>query len=63
MTGNNNIFLDLNSNIKSQVKFGNGVLIQVKGKGANGIQTKKGFRTIPNVLLVEAKFAKSGTTH
>ena len=37
MTGNKNIFLDMDTNINSQVKMGNGDLVNVKGKDTIGI--------------------------
>ncbi|RVW33419.1 Retrovirus-related Pol polyprotein from transposon TNT 1-94 [Vitis vinifera] len=52
MTGNKNIFLDMDTTINSQVKMGNGDLVNVKGKGTVGIQTKVGTKYIRDVLLV-----------
>ncbi|RVW55367.1 Retrovirus-related Pol polyprotein from transposon TNT 1-94 [Vitis vinifera] len=54
MTGNKNIFLDMDTTINSQVKMGNGDLVNVKGKGTIGIQTKVGTKYIRDVLLVPA---------
>ena len=54
MTGNKNILLDMDTTINSQVKMGNGDLMNVKGKGAIGIQTKVGTKYIRDVLLVPA---------
>ena len=52
MTGNKNILLDMDTTINSQVKMGNGDLVNVKGKGTVGIQTK----------VLRAKFVECGTT-
>ena len=52
MTGNKSIFHKMDASISSQVKMGNGVLVQVKGKGTIGVQTKRGVRYISDVLLV-----------
>ncbi|RVW99108.1 hypothetical protein CK203_018868 [Vitis vinifera] len=54
MTGNKNIFLDMDTTINSQVKMGNGDLVNVKGRGTVGIQTKVGTKYIRDVLLVPA---------
>ena len=54
MTGNKNIFLDMDATINSQVKMGNGDLVNVKGKCTIGIQTKVGTKYIREVLLVLA---------
>ncbi|RVW84529.1 Retrovirus-related Pol polyprotein from transposon TNT 1-94 [Vitis vinifera] len=54
MTGNKNIFLDMDTTINSQVKMGNGDLVNVKGKGTVDIQTKVGTKYIRDVLLVPA---------
>lgn len=42
----------MDTSINSQVKMGNGVLVQVQGKGTIGIETKKGTKFIWDVLLV-----------
>ncbi|RVW40547.1 Retrovirus-related Pol polyprotein from transposon TNT 1-94 [Vitis vinifera] len=52
MTGNKNIFLDMDTTINSQVKMGNGDLVNVKRKDTIGIQTKVGTKHIRDVLLV-----------
>ena len=54
MTGNKNIFLDMDTTINSQVKMGNGDLVNVKGKGTVDIQTKVETKYIRDVLLVPA---------
>ncbi|RVW80415.1 Retrovirus-related Pol polyprotein from transposon TNT 1-94 [Vitis vinifera] len=54
MTGNKNIFLDMDTNINSQVKMGHGDLVNVKGKGTIVIQTKVGTKYIRDVLLIPA---------
>ena len=54
MTNNKNIFLDTDTTINSQVKMGNGDLVNVKRKGTVGIQTKVGTNYIKEVLLVLA---------
>ena len=54
MTGNKNIFLDMDATINSQVKMGNGDLVNVKGKCTIDIQTKVGTKYIREVLLVIA---------
>ncbi|KAL6347263.1 hypothetical protein AAG906_013699 [Vitis piasezkii] len=54
MIGNKNIFLDMDTTINSQVKMGNGDLVNVKGKDTVGIQTKVGTKYIRDVLLVPA---------
>ncbi|KAK3000358.1 hypothetical protein RJ639_021395 [Escallonia herrerae] len=52
MAGNESLFLDMDSTFKSQVKLGNGALVEAKGKGTIGVQTKEGDRFIRDVLLV-----------
>ena len=42
MIGNKNIFLDMDTTINSQVKMGNGDLVNVKRKDTIDIQTKVG---------------------
>ncbi|RVX02190.1 hypothetical protein CK203_025290 [Vitis vinifera] len=44
MTGNKNIFLNMDTTINSQVKMGNGDLVNVKGKCIVVIQTKVGTK-------------------
>ncbi|PON74334.1 hypothetical protein PanWU01x14_051660 [Parasponia andersonii] len=46
MTANKNIFLDIDSAATSKVILGNGSLVDVKGNGTIGVQTKKGSRCI-----------------
>ncbi|TXG63524.1 hypothetical protein EZV62_010518 [Acer yangbiense] len=52
MTGDASIFCDIDASNKSQVRLGNGALVEVKGNGTIAIETKKGRRFIKNVLLV-----------
>ncbi|KAA8525231.1 hypothetical protein F0562_007086 [Nyssa sinensis] len=51
-TSNKIIFIDMDKSINSQVKMGNGALVQAQGKGTIGIETKKGTKFIRDVLLV-----------
>ena len=48
MSGDESIFSNLDTSKKSQVKLGNGALVEAKGKGTISIQTKY----INDVLLV-----------
>ncbi|TXG63370.1 hypothetical protein EZV62_010364 [Acer yangbiense] len=52
MTGDASIFCDIDASNKSQVRLGNGALVEVKGKGTIAVETNKGRRFIKNVLLV-----------
>ena len=52
MTNNKNIFLDIDITINSQVKMGNGDLVNVKRKDTVGIQTKVGTNYIREVLVL-----------
>lgn len=52
MTGDKDVFVDIDTTINSQVKMGNGALVHVKGKGTIGVQTNKGAKFIHDVLLV-----------
>lgn len=52
MTGDENIFKEIDRSVKSQVKLGNGELVEVEGKGTIAVNTKKGTRFIRDVLLV-----------
>ncbi|KAL6317123.1 hypothetical protein AAG906_029875 [Vitis piasezkii] len=52
MTGNKNIFLDMDTTINSQVKMGNGDLVNVKRKDTIGIQTKVGTKHIEMFFFV-----------
>ena len=52
MTGDENIFAILDASSNSQVKMGNGALVQAKGKGTIAVETKRGTRYISDVLLV-----------
>ena len=46
------IFLDMDDAATSKLILGNGALVEVKGKGYIGVQTKKGARCICEVLYV-----------
>lgn len=50
--GDKSIFSKLDSSFKSQVKLGNGALVEVEGKGTISINTKKGAEFVKDVLLV-----------
>ena len=52
MTGDESIFVKLDNSSNSQVKMGNGAVVQAKGKGTIAVETKKGTRYISDVLLV-----------
>ena len=52
MTNNDEIFKEINSELKTNVKMGNGVPVQAKGKGTITVETKIGSRNIHDVLLV-----------
>lgn len=52
MTGNEKIFLDMDTTVSSKVRLGNGSLVQAKGKGTISIETKKGKRYVHDVLFV-----------
>ena len=42
MTGNRNLFVNLDDSVKGQVKFGDDNQVQIMGKGTLAIKTKKG---------------------
>ena len=46
------IFLDMNNSFISKVKIGNGVAVEVKGKGSIGVQMTKERKVIHDVLFV-----------
>ncbi|KAG6383152.1 hypothetical protein SASPL_157102 [Salvia splendens] len=52
MTGDEKQFRDIDRTIKSQVKLGNGELVDVEGKGTIAVNTNKGTRLIKDVMLV-----------
>lgn len=53
MTLEKDIFLDMDNSFISKVKMGNGVVVDVKGKGSIGVQMRKGRRkVIRDVLFV-----------
>ncbi|TXG68356.1 hypothetical protein EZV62_003291 [Acer yangbiense] len=52
LQGDASIFCNIDASNKSQVRLGNGALVEVKGKGTIAVETKKGRRFIKNVLLV-----------
>jgi transposase InsO family protein len=51
MTSNEGIFVDMEDS-NSKVRLGNGDVVNVKGKGRIGVQTKKGSRLIRDVMHV-----------
>ena len=52
MTANEAIFQKVEATPNSKVRLGNGALVEVKGKGSIGVQTKRGSMVIHDVLLV-----------
>ena len=50
--GDESIFIKMDTSLNSQVKIGNGALVQSKGKGTIAAEIKKRTRYISNVLLV-----------
>jgi hypothetical protein len=52
MTGDESILVDIDTAGNSQVKMGNGAVVQVKGKGKMPVKTKAGIKYIYDVLLV-----------
>lgn len=52
MTRDDNIFYNLDTWIKPQVKFRNGALVEAEGTGTIAIQTNKGIKYTNDVLLV-----------
>ena len=50
MTGNNSIFLNIDTSIKSQVRMGNGALVNAKGKGTISVETKRGVLKLKEEL-------------
>jgi hypothetical protein len=52
MTGNKELFEDLDTSVKSQIKLGNDNIVEVMGKGAINVITKTGKKTIPDVYFV-----------
>ena len=52
MTRDRSRFVDLDESIKTQVKMGNGVIVQAQGLGTIGVQTKRGKKFIDEVLFV-----------
>jgi len=46
------IFVEMDTSVRTQVKMGNRVMVETKGKGIIGVQTKKGKRLIHDVLYV-----------
>ena len=52
MTGDDSIFYNLDTSIKSQVKQRNGTLVEAQGKGKIAIQTNKGVKYINDIVLV-----------
>jgi hypothetical protein len=52
MTPEKEIFLDIDTSFHSKVKMGNGDVVDVKGKGYVGVETKRGLEKIREVLFV-----------
>jgi hypothetical protein len=52
MTLEKEIFLNIDTSFHSKVKMGNGVVVDVKGKGNVGVETKRGLKKIHEVLFV-----------
>ncbi|XP_074364151.1 uncharacterized protein LOC141704899 [Apium graveolens] len=52
MTGDITIFTKIDKSITAEVKMGNGILVQARGKSTICIQTKDGIRYINDVLLI-----------
>ncbi|TXG54509.1 hypothetical protein EZV62_019765 [Acer yangbiense] len=52
MSGNENIFLDVDSTVTPKVKLGNGAIVESKGKGRISVETKKGTKYVNDVLFV-----------
>jgi Reverse transcriptase (RNA-dependent DNA polymerase)/gag-polypeptide of LTR copia-type/Integrase core domain/GAG-pre-integrase domain len=52
MTGNHELFRDIDTSYKMKVRMGNDSLVQAIGKGSIAVQTKMGLRFIRDVLLV-----------
>lgn len=52
MTPKKEIFLDIDTSFNSKVKMRNGVVMDVKGKGSVGVETKRGLKRIHDVLCV-----------
>jgi hypothetical protein len=52
MTPENEIFLNIDTSFHSKVKMRNGDVVDVKGKGNVGVETKRGLKKIREVLFV-----------
>ncbi|CAL9020712.1 unnamed protein product, partial [Prunus brigantina] len=52
MSGNENIFLNVDTSATPNIKMGNGAIVEAKGKGRIAVKTKKGLKQIHDVLLV-----------
>ena len=52
MTRDESLCVNMDGSSISQVKMGNGALVETKGKGTIAIKTKKGTKYIQAVLLV-----------
>ncbi|XP_071913903.1 uncharacterized protein [Coffea arabica] len=52
MTRDRSIFIDLDKSIKTEVKMGNGVIVQAQGLGTIGVQIRQGMKFIHDVLFV-----------
>ncbi len=51
MTPEKEIFIDIDTSFSSKVKMGNGVVVDVKGNGIVGVETKRGLKQIHDVLF------------
>ncbi|KAK2989431.1 hypothetical protein RJ640_018749 [Escallonia rubra] len=52
MIGDESIFQELDTAFRSKAKLGNGALVDVTGKDKISVETKKGMKLIPGVMLV-----------
>jgi hypothetical protein len=52
MTSEKEIFVDIDTSFNSKVKMGNGAVVEVKGKGSAGVETKRGLKEIHDILFV-----------
>jgi hypothetical protein len=52
MTPKKEIFFDIDTSFNSKVRMRNGVVMDVKGKGNGGVETKRGLKRIHDVLFV-----------
>jgi hypothetical protein len=52
MTGNHQIFHEINTSFETNVQMGNGTLVQAKSKDTIAVHIKMGLRFMRDVLLV-----------